>query len=589
VTDIVTAKRVATAKHLVAAAVSAAMARVLPAGLAGGDPLVRRSERADFQSNVALAAAKRLGRPPHEVARQLADALDGRGVSASVSGPGFLNLTVPDAVVWSRIGERATAERLGVGAPLTGERIVVDYSAPNIAKEMHVGHLRSTVIGDALARVLDFLGADVIRQNHLGDWGTQFGMLIQYLDEGAEGDNAAAGIATLDALYRASQARFEADTDFADRARARVVALQTGDASTLAVWQKLVEESERAFQALYRRMGVLLTLADSAGESTYNRLLSGVVDELTTAGIAVESDGALCVFFDGITGPDGAPVPLIVRKKDGGFGYAATDLATLRHRIRDLKATRILYVVDARQAMHFRMIFDTARRAGWLTDEVAAIHVPFGTVLGPDGRPFRTRSGGTVPLSGLLDAAVDRARAVVLEKASVLEKAPALAPDELERVIQAAGIGAVKYAELSTSRTKDYSFDVDRMVSLTGNTGVYMQYAHARIRSILRKVPDQAVEIDPTLPLHPAERALALALDEFAETLADVAGTLEPHRLCGYLFGLARAYTDFYEACPVLRAEPAPVRANRIALCQLTGHTLTAGLGLLGIQAPQRL
>jgi arginyl-tRNA synthetase len=586
VTDVV------AAKHLVAAAVSAAMARVLPAGLAGGDPLVRRSERADFQSNVALAVAKRLGHPPREVAQHLADALDGRGISASVSGPGFLNLTMPDAAIWSRIGERTTDERLGVGAPFTGERVVVDYSAPNIAKEMHVGHLRSTVIGDALARVLGFLGADVIRQNHLGDWGTQFGMLIQYLDEhpelpwrdqGAQGGISAPDISALDALYRASQARFEADPDFADRARSRVVALQTGDPRTLAVWRELVDESEHAFHALYRRMGVLLTLADSAGESVYNRFLADVVDELATAGIAVESDGALCVFFDGITGPDGAPVPLIVRKKDGGFGYAATDLATIRHRIRDLKATRILYVVDARQAMHFRMIFETARRAGWLTDEVQAIHVPFGTVLGPDGRPFRTRSGGTVPLSGLLDAAEDRARAIVSEKA------PMLAPDELEHVIQAAGIGAVKYSELSTSRTKDYAFDVNRMVSLTGNTGVYMQYAHARIRSILRKAPDQAVEIDPTLPLHPTERALALALDEFADTLTDVADTLEPHRLSGYLFGLARAYTDFHEACPVLKAESVRVRANRVALCQLTGRTLAAGLDLLGIEAPQRL
>jgi arginyl-tRNA synthetase len=588
VTDLV------AAKHLVAAAVSAAMARVLPAELAGGDPLVRRSERADFQSNVALAVAKRLSRPPREVAQHLADALDGRGVCASVSGPGFLNLTVPDAAIWSRIDERTTAERLGVGAPLTGERIVVDYSAPNIAKEMHVGHLRSTVIGDALARVLGFLGADVIRQNHLGDWGTQFGMLIQYLDEhpelpwrdqGAQGGVSAPDISALDALYRASQARFEADPDFADRARSRVVALQTGDPPTLAVWRELVEESEHAFQALYRRMGVLLTLADSAGESVYNRFLADVVDELATAGIAVESDGALCVFFEGITGPDGAPVPLIVRKKDGGFGYAATDLATIRHRIRDLKAMRILYVVDARQAMHFRMIFETARRAGWLTDEVQAIHVPFGTVLGPDGRPFRTRSGGTVPLSGLLDAAVDRARAIVSEKA------PTLAPDELEHVVQAAGIGAVKYAELSTSRTKDYAFDVDRMVSLTGNTGVYMQYAHARIQSILRRLPEDAGSptVDPTLPPHPAERALALALDEFADTLTDVADTLEPHRLSGYLFGLARAYTDFHEACPVLKAESVRVRANRVALCQLTGRTLAAGLDLLGIEAPQRL
>jgi arginyl-tRNA synthetase len=359
VTDVV------AAKHLVAAAVSAAMARVLPAELAGGDPLVRRSEHADFQSNVALAVARRLGRPPREVARQLANALDRRDIAASVSGPGFLNLTVPDAALWSRIGERVTAERLGVGVPLTGERIVVDYSAPNIAKEMHVGHLRSTVIGDALARILGFLGADVIRQNHLGDWGTQFGMLIQYVHEHPQ-QRPRDDISALDALYRASQARFEADPGFAGRARSRVVALQAGDPGTVAVWRELVAESERAFQAVYRRMGVLLTPADSAGESTYNGLLADVVDELVAAGIAVESDGALCVFFDGITGPDGAPVPLIVRKADGGFGYGATDLATIRHRIRDLKATRILYVVDSRQFMYrsARCSVPTVARSG---------------------------------------------------------------------------------------------------------------------------------------------------------------------------------------------------------------------------------
>jgi arginyl-tRNA synthetase len=586
VTDVV------AAKHLAAAAVSAAMARVLPADLAGGDPLVRRSEHADFQSNIALAVAKRLGRPPREIAENLGEAIGGRGISAVVSGPGFLNLTVPDATIWSRIDERVSADRLGIGTPLTGERIVIDYSAPNIAKEMHVGHLRSTIIGDALARILGFLGADVIRQNHLGDWGTQFGMLIQYLDEHPElpwrhqdtHADAVSGVSALDSLYRAASAKFDADPDFADRARSRVVALQGGDPATLAAWRDLVEESELAFQALYRRMGVLLTRADSAGESMYNGFLADVVDGLVTAGIAVESDGALCVFFDGVTGPDGAPVPLIVRKSDGGFGYAATDLATIRHRIRDLQATRVLYLVDARQAMHFRMIFETARRAGWLTDEVQVIHVPFGTVLAADGRPFKTRAGGTVRLRDLLDAAADRARAVISEKAPVLDA------EELEYVIPAAGIGAVKYAELSTSRTKDYAFDIDRMVSFTGNTGVYLQYAHVRTRSILRKVPDlSSVTVDPTLPLHPAERALALALDEFADTLTDVADTLEPHRLCGYLFALAKAYTEFFESCPVLKAETPRQRANRIALCQLTGRTLADGLDLLGIEAPQRL
>jgi len=575
---------IVTAKNLVEEAVTAAMTQVVPAELAGVDPLVRRSEHADFQSSVALSLAKPARRSPRDLAAAVAAALDGAAVTAAVSGPGFLNLDVPDATIWGRIAARLGDDRLGIAQPLLGERVVVDYSAPNVAKEMHVGHLRPTIIGDALARILGFLGATVIRQNHLGDWGTQFGMLIQYVDEHPDLHwRHTRDASALDGLYRQARAQFDADADFADRARNRVVALQAGDPATLAVWRELVAESEAAFQTLYDRLGVLLTPADSAGESTYNPFLAEIVDELAAKGIAVESDGALCVFFDGVIGPDGDPVPLIVRKADGGFGYATTDLATIRHRVRNLKADRILYVVDARQALHFRMVFDAARRAGWLSDDVQAIHVPFGTVLGPDGRPFKTRSGGTVRLGDLLDAAVERAREVTAANPR------GLGPDELERVVHSAGVGAVKYAELSTSRMKDYVFDVDRMVSLSGDTGVYLQYAHARIQSILDKVPDASADVDPRLALHPAERALALALDEFTETLTGVAHTLEPHRLCGYLYALARAYTDFHENCPVLRAENAAVRGNRVALCRLTGRTLAKGLRLLGIEAPARM
>jgi arginyl-tRNA synthetase len=573
---------VVATRQQVEAAVSAAMARVLPSELAAADPLVRRSDRADYQSTVALAVAARSGRPALDLAHDLAGVIE--GLPVTVSGPGFVNLTMPDATIWDQIRLRRGADRLGVGPSLAGERVVVDYSAPNIAKEMHVGHLRSTVIGDALARVLGFLGAEVIRQNHLGDWGTQFGMLIQYLGERSE----PAGHREMSALedtYRAARARFESDAEFADRARSRVVALQSGDPATLAVWRDLVDESVRAFQAVYDRMGVLLTPSDVAGESTYNRFLADVVDELATAGIAVDSHGALCVFFDDITGSDGEPVPLIVRKSDGGFGYAATDLATIRYRARELKADRMLYVVDARQAMHFRMVFETARRAGWLPATVIAVQVPFGTVLGADGRPFRTRAGDTVRLRDLLDEAVDGARAVVAEKSAHLDS------EALERVAHAVGIGAVKYADLSASRTKDYRFDVDRMVSLNGDTGVYLQYAHARARSILLKLPEGAAAVppDPGLAPHPAERALALALDEFGDTIGAVAATLEPHRLCGYLFGLARSFSDFFESCPVLRAESDGRRANRVALCDLTARTLATGLDLLGIEAPYPL
>jgi arginyl-tRNA synthetase len=576
----------------VEAAVCGAVDRVLPEW-AGADPAVRRSERADFQSDAAFALSKRARVRPGDLAATVSEALrsdTGTPVAdVTVSGPGFLNLALVDEAIWRQVAARLASSRLGIGMPEQGRRTVIDYSAPNIAKEMHVGHLRTTIIGDCLARVLGFLGADVIRQNHLGDWGTQFGMLIQYLDEHPEStwhhDQLAEGASTvsaLDHLYRAARATFDADAGFADRARARVVALQAGDEATVARWREIVAESELAFQGIYDRLDVLLRSEDSAGESFYNARLPDVVRDLTAAGIAVESDGALVVFSDEVTGPDDNPVTLMVLKNDGGYGYDTTDLATIRYRVRDLEADRILYVVDARQALHFRLIFEAARRAGWLTDAVDVTHVAFGTVLGPDGRPFKTRSGGTVKLMDLLDAAVDRARASVAGKGHELDD------DECDRIAEQAGIGAVKYAELSTSRTKDYVFDVERMVSLHGNTGVYLQYAHARICSILRKAGDVTAALDPALPLHPAERALALALDAFGDALVEVGRGLEPHRLCGYLYELARAFTDFYEACPVLPAAE-PVRANRVALCQLAARTLRQGLNLLGIAAPERM
>ena len=358
---------------------------------------------------------------------------------------------------------------------------------------MHVGHLRTTIIGDSLARVLGHLGATVIRQNHLGDWGTQFGMLIQYLDEhpdaqwrhsdlaAGEVESGASTVSALDGLYRVARAQFDADEAFADRSRARVVALQAGDEATVARWREIVDESELAFREIYGRLGVLLEPGDSAGESFYNQWLAEVVDELLAAGVATHSDGAVVVESEDVKAPDGQPAVLMVQKRDGGYGYDTTDLATLRYRVRDLKADRILYVVDARQALHFRLIFEAARRMGWLAEGVEAVHVAFGTVLGPDGRPFKTRAGGTVRLMHLIDEAVDSARR------TVAEREPDLPAAELDLIAEQAGVGAVKYADLSTSRVKDYTFDIARMVSLTGNTSVYLQYAHARIRSILRK------------------------------------------------------------------------------------------------------
>lgn len=577
------------AKALADAAMARAVRRVPPTASAPGSPLVRRSEHADYQSDAAFALAGAARLAPRQIAETLLADLRAQDVfdDVRVSGPGFVNLTLRDGALWSAVAARLADERLGLGTPLAGSRILVDYSGPNIAKELHVGHIRSTVIGDALARILAEPGADVLRTNHLGDWGTAFGKLIQYLAEHPEIAWDAAALDALDGLYKAAQQEFTADPAFADRARARVVALQGGDPGTLAVWRRLIEVSTAAFQELYRRLGVLLTPEDAVPESFYNSRLDAVVADLAAKGLLTESEGAQCVFLDGFANAQGEPLPLLVRKSDGGYGYAATDLAALRYRVAELKADRILYVIEARQSLHLRMVFATARLAGWLPDTVEAVHVPFGSIQGTDGRPYRSRSGQTPRLRELLDLAVEGARAVVEEKSA------GLPPAEIEQVVQAAGIGAVKYADLSSARIKDYVFDPRRMSALTGNTSVYLQYAHARACSVLAKLPpgiaDAPPAIDPAVPPHPVERKLILALDGFGEVLEDVADTLEPHRLCTYLYELARNFSEFWQHCPILRAEPDAVRGNRIALTRLTGRTLARGLDLLGIQAPPRL
>ncbi|MET0425467.1 MAG: arginine--tRNA ligase [Actinoplanes sp.] len=570
-----------------------AIAAALPPEAAGADPQVRKSEHADFQVDGILPLAKPLRSNPRAIATQVAEALPADELIAvrEVSGPGFINLTVTDGAIWRQVVDRLADDRRGVPADQAGNTTVIDYSQPNIAKEMHVGHLRSTIIGDALARTLGFLGSEVIRQNHLGDWGTQFGMLIQYLFEHPEDRHAdaeesgATAMSRLNTLYRTARSHFDGDAEFADRARRRVVELQAGDADTLAVWQELVDESKIYFNEVYGRLDVLLTDSDAVGESFYNTHLHEVAEDLERRGVAVRSDGALCVFFDDVKGPDGNPVPLIVQKSDGGFGYAATDLAAIRYRVSQLGADRILYVVDSRQALHFKMVFETARRAGYLTDDVQAVHVSFGSVLGPDGKPFKTRSGDTVQLISLLNAAVDRARATIAEKNEGIDE---VLLDERAREV---GIGAVKYADLSTSRGRDYIFDIERMVSLQGNTGVYLQYANARIRSILRKAPADAAspKVDESVPLEPAERRLALQLDEIGTVLGTVAETFEPHRLASYVYAVAQAFTEFYEACPVLRAPNDAIRDNRLALCLLTSQTLELGLDLLGVSTPDQL
>ncbi len=546
------------------------------------DPVVRRSRHADFQVDGALALARKLGRPPRDIAADVLSRVDLAGLveSAEISGPGFINLTINAEALADVLEVVNLDDRLGVPVAARPETVVVDYSAPNVAKEMHVGHMRSTVIGDAVARLLTWLGHDVRRANHVGDWGTPFGMLIEHLLDVGETEAAhELSVGDLDSFYRAARVKFDADAAFADRARRRVVALQSGDESTLRLWRLLVDESVRHVAAVYQWLDVTLTEADIYGESFYNSQLDSVVEELDRHGLLRDSDGARCVFPAGFSGRDARPLPLIVRKRDGGYGYPATDLAAIRHRTRDLKATRLLYVVGAPQHQHLEMVFQTAREAGWLVEPVRATHVGFGQVLGASGKKLASRSGGTVKLADLLDEAVQRASAIVAAKNPTLDAAIQA------EVAHAVGIGAIKYADLSSDRTNDYVFDWGRMLATTGDTAAYLQYTNARVRSIFRR---GGVEPDRTAQIvigHPAERGLALELLEFPTVVEDVAESLRFHRLTGYLQALAGAFTTFFDQCPVLKAD-GEVRASRLALCDLTGRTVTRGLDLLGITAP---
>jgi arginyl-tRNA synthetase len=561
---------------------------------AGADPLLRRSDRADYQANGILALAKKAKANPRELAAEVVAHVTTGDLIADVevSGPGFLNITVGDRAITETLAARYADDTGRLGVPLAAApgTTVIDYAQPNVAKEMHVGHLRSAVIGDAVRQLLEFTGETVVRRHHIGDWGTQFGMLIQYLDEHPHELDHSAGevsgeeaMSNLDRLYKAARRLFDSDEEFKTRARRRVVDLQAGDEHTLAVWQKFVDESKIYFFSVFEKLDMEIRDPDIVGESGYNDMLAETCRLLEESGVAVRSEGALCVFFDDIKGPDGKPVPLIVQKSDGGYGYAATDLSAIRNRVFDLKADTLLYVVDARQSLHFKMVFETARRAGWLNDDVKAVQLAFGTVLGKDGKPFKTRAGETVRLVDLLDEAIDRASAVVREKAQDLSEA-----EITERGTQV-GVGAVKYADLSTSANRDYKFDLDQMVSLHGDTSVYLQYAYARIRSILRKAGDTGPAAHPELPLAPAERALGLHLDAFAETVAEAAAEYAPHKLAAYLFQLASLYTSFYDKCPVLKAETPAQVENRLFLCDITARTLHRGMALLGIRTPERL
>jgi arginyl-tRNA synthetase len=574
-------------RAVVGARLQAAVAKAFGAEHAGVDPMVRRSERADLQADLAMGLAKALKRAPRQVAEAVVGAAELGDLCerVEIAGAGFINLTLKAEFLESSLAAVAGDERLGVPRTEVKERVVIDYSAPNVAKEMHVGHLRSTIIGDALARLLAFAGHEVIAQNHIGDWGTPFGMLIEHLlDVGSA--HAHASMGELSGFYRGARAKFDGDPQFADRARHRVVLLQAGDARTLELWRQLVEISTQYFSSVYERLGVGLRNEDVRGESAYNAVLPEIAAELERSGLAKVNDGALCAFPPGFVNRDGEPLPLIVRKQDGGYGYGATDLAALRYRAHTLGGTRLLYVVGATQAQHLAMVFAVATQAGWLAPPARAEHVAFGAVLGSDKKIFKSRAGETVRLTDLLDEAVDRADAELARRTPDSDAAEqrALAAD--------IGIGAIKYADLANDRIKDYVFDWDRMLATEGRTGPYLQYAHARIHSIFRRAAESGVARAPGSALvlaEPAERKLALELLDFGAAVLEAGETLRPHRLAGYLYDLATAFTAFFENCPVLKAPDQRTRASRLALCEHTARVLAQGLRLLGIAAPERM
>ena len=574
------------------------------------DPLIRPSSFADFQANVALPLGKRLGRAPRQVAAELAAHLDVTDMCAApeVSGPGFINLTLRDDWIAAQASQMLNDPRLGLEPVASPQTVVVEYSSPNVAKEMHVGHLRTTIVGDAIARVLEFAGHRVIRDNHVGDWGTPFGMLIEHLlDVGENSAEAALLMTDPNAFYQAARHKFDTDPEFTERARSRLVRLQAGDPETLAIWQDLVDISKEYLHQVYARLDVSLTDADIRGESFYNDMLANTVSALEEKGIATESDGALCAFPAGFTGREGRPLPLIIRKSDGGYNYATTDLAAVRYRVDKLSCDRSVYVVGSEQALHFQMVFAVARQAGWIPEGTSFEHAQIGMVLGQDGNRLKTREGETPKLSGLLSEGVDRARGILDE----LDAAARFDAAELDAVAEAVGIGAVKYADLSTARESAYLFDWDRMISFRGNTGPYLQYATARIRSIFRRAGDAgtgaaaagaaetgaaetgaaetgARSAGVAITAGP-ERALALRALSFGAMVTQLGETAEPHRLCAYLFDVASLFTTFYEECPVLKAEPESLRVSRLALCALTLDVLTTGLDLLGVPVPEQM
>lgn len=551
------------------------------------DPLIQRSTRAefgDYQANFAMRLAKQMGSKPIDIAKAVVDNINQVLFSnLEPSGPGFINIFLNDQVLATHIVALSNDPRLNVKKIPQPETVVIDYANANVAKEMHVGHLRSIVIGDAIVRILDFLGHHVIRQSHLGDWGTQFGMLIEYvLDEGK--DVTCYTVSELDPLYKKSKARFDESAEFAERARKRVVALQSGDEETLAVWKNLVKSSLQYFQKIYDTLDVLVTEEDARGESFYNFMLKDVVAELIQLGIAREDDGAIVVYLDNMLGHDDKPLPNIIQKRDGGYLYATTDLATAKYRMNELGATRIIYLTDARQKQHFSMLFATILKAGWAKEGVRFEHIPFGTILGPDNKPFKTRSGESIKLITLLEEAEARAKVLAKNKKSELSE------EEIQSIAHHIGIGALKYADLRADKVKDYVFDWDKLLSFEGNTAPYLQNAYVRIASLFKKASlDLTTYQGGTLSIQNIyEHALALQLLSFEDMLYSVSDSLSLHSLCDYLFELASCYHRFYEECPILTSEE-ELRNSRLLFSAVTARTLSLGLKLLGIHTIDRM
>ncbi|MBK0016585.1 arginine--tRNA ligase [Kosakonia cowanii] len=568
--------------------------KVSQAMIAAGAPAeceaqVRQSAKVqfgDYQANGVMAVAKKLGMAPRQLAEQVLThlSLDGIAHKVEIAGPGFINIFLAPEFLAENVDQALKSDRLGVSVPQP-QTIVVDYSAPNVAKEMHVGHLRSTIIGDAAVRTLEFLGHNVIRANHVGDWGTQFGMLIAFLELKQQENAGEMALADLEGFYREAKKHYDEDAAFAERARSYVVKLQGGDEYCREMWRKLVDITMSQNQQAYERLNVTLTRKDVMGESLYNPMLPGIVADLKAKGLAVESEGATVVFLDEYKNKEGEPMGVIIQKKDGGYLYTTTDIACARYRYETLHADRVLYYIDSRQHQHLMQAWTIVRKAGYVPESVPLEHHMFGMMLGKDGKPFKTRAGGTVKLSDLLDEALERARRLVAEKN------PEMPADELEKLANAVGIGAVKYADLSKNRTTDYVFDWDNMLAFEGNTAPYMQYAYTRVLSVFRKagIEEQVLENAQVAIREEREAQLAARLLQFEETLSVVAREGTPHVMCAYLYDVAGLFSGFYEHCPILTAESDEIRLSRLKLALLTSKTLKLGLETLGIETVERM